>query len=282
VRYVPTVEESLERARNTTYEQVARLYGDYLGSQAGELTIVGDFDIQTNLAILKATFAGWKAPEPYARIVATIPDALTGGRQEIQTPDKANAVYVSGLLFALRDDSPDYPVLLIGNYILGSGALSSRLGDRIRQKEGLSYGVSSTLNVSSWDERAALTISAISNPRNVARVEQAARQELERLLRDGVTAEELDRAKEGYLQSRKIGRADDQALAGLLSRLRQLDRTFAYEAGLDRSIQALTPDRVGDALRAHIDPKSLFVVLAGDFKTNAPPVLSESLRKPSS
>jgi zinc protease len=68
-------------------------------------------------------------------------------------------------LFPARDDDPDYPALVMGNYILGSGTLSSRLGTRVRQKEGLSYGITSSLSVSSQDQRASFTISAIVNPK---------------------------------------------------------------------------------------------------------------------
>ena len=74
VRYVPTIDELLERFHDVTYDQVAALYKDYLGSQAGELTIVGDFDSETNLAILKSALAGWKAAQPYARITNSVPD----------------------------------------------------------------------------------------------------------------------------------------------------------------------------------------------------------------
>ena len=178
---------------------------------------------------------------------------------------------MAGLLFPLRDDAADYPALLIGNHILGSGALSSRLGDRIRQKEGLSYGVNSSLSVSAWDQRASFSIAAIANPNNVARVDLAAHEELERLLRDGVTPEELAKAKAGYLQTRKISRADDPSLAGMLSHLRSLDRTAAFESTLDHNLEALTPDQVNAALRKYIDPKKLFIVTGGDFKTNRPP-----------
>ena len=272
VRYVPTVGEALERARNVSYEQVARLYRDYIGSQAAELTIVGDMDVQATLAILRQAFAGWTAAQPYARIVTSVPPDLAGGQETIATPDKANAFYVAGLMFPLRDDAPDYPALVIGNYILGSGALSSRLGDRIRQKDGLSYSVNSGLSVSSWDPRAALSLSAIFNPANLARVEQAVHEEVARLLKDGVTADELARAKEGFLESRRVGWANDQTLAGVLSSLRNLDRTFAYEADLNRKIQALTPAQVNAALRQHIDPARLYEVVAGDFRPAGPAV----------
>jgi zinc protease len=265
IRYVPTTEESIERLRKVTYEQVAQLYHDYLGSQDGELTIVGDFDPDPCLASLKETLSGWKAAKPYARIAMPLAGEQAGGRQSIDTPEKANATYVAGLEFPVRDDDADYPALVLGNYIFGSGALSSRLGDRIRQKEGLSYSVSSSLSASSWDKRATLTITAICNPQNMSRVEKAAQEELDRLLKDGVAAEELDRAKDGYLEARKVGRASDQALVGMLSSHRQLNRTMAFDADMDAKIQALTPEAVGAALRNHIDAKKLTVVVAGDF-----------------
>jgi len=269
IRYVPTIEESIERLRNVTHEQVVELYRDYLGSQSGELTIVGDFDPKACLPILKQTLAGWTAVKPYARITSPLTSEGVGSQHTIRTPDKANATYNAGLLFAMRDDAPDHPALVIGNYILGAGTLSSRLGNRIRQKDGLSYGVSSSLTSSSEDERAGLTITAICNPQNMAHLEQDVQEELARLLREGITAEELSKAKEGYLQSRKVGRASDIAVAGVLSNLRHLGRTMAFEAELEKKIESLTPAQVQAALQKHIDPKKLVIVSAGDFEAKA-------------
>ena len=181
VRYLPTVEESIERMRRATYDQVVELYKEYLGSQAGELTLVGDFDPEVCLPLLREALAGWQAVKPYARIPMPLAADSAGVRKRIITPDKANAMYSAGLMFRLRDDDPDYPALVLGNYILGSGALSSRLGDRIRQKEGLSYRVSSSFSASSWDERASLTLTAIGDPANSPRVVKAAQEELDRL-----------------------------------------------------------------------------------------------------
>ncbi len=266
IRYVPTIEESLERLRNVTHQQVVELYRDYLGSQSGELTIVGDFDPQACLPILKQTLAGWTAAKPYARIASPLTSEAAGSQHAIRTPDKANATYNAGLLFALRDDAPDHPALVIGNYILGAGTLSSRLGNRIRQKDGLSYGVSSSLAASSEYERAGLTITAICNPQNMSHLEQDVQEELARLLREGVTEEELSKAKEGYLQARKVALASDIAVAGQLSGLRHVGRTMAFEAALEKKIEALTPAQVQSALQKHIDPKKLVIVSAGDFE----------------
>jgi len=267
IRYVPAIEESIARLSSVTHKQVVQLYRKYLGSQAGELSIVGDFDPQACLPKLKEALSGWTAARPYARIAAPVPDGLTASQHKLNTPDKANATYMAGLLFPMRDDDPDYPAVVIANYIFGGGALSSRLGTRIRQQEGLSYSVGSSLTVSSHDKRAGLTITAICNPRNIARVEKAAREELERLLRDGVTPEELDQARQGYLQAQKVRRTTDDALAGLLSELSYAGRTMAYYIEQQKRIEALTPGQILDASRKYFDPKKLVLVTAGDFET---------------
>ena len=266
IRYVPTIDEAIERLRHATHDQIVKLHREYLSSQAGELTIIGDFDPDACLAILKETLGGWTATKPYARIATPITGELSGSQHRINTPDKANATYTSGLVFPLRDDDPAYPAMLMGNYILGSGALSSRLGTRVRQQDGLSYSVGSSLNVSSFDKRAGLTITAICNPQNIGRLEKAVQEELDRLLRDGVTKEELDKARQGYLQAQKVSRSSDTTLSGTLSNLRHLDRNMMWQAELEKNIEALTPDEVLAALRRHIDPKKLVIVTAGDFE----------------
>jgi zinc protease len=271
VRYVPTLDESIQRLEAVTYEQVTRLHREFLGARDGELTLVGDFDPDAALPVAKQALTGWDPKQAYARIAHPITTTVPGARHVIETPDKANATYTAGVVFPVRDDDPDFPALLMGNYILGSGTLSSRLGVRIRQKEGLSYGVSSALTASAQDQRASLTITAIVNPVNMARLETCVQEEVKRFLDDGITADELDKARQGYLEALKVGRSSDAAIATSLAGLRHLGRTFAWTAGLEKKIAALTPAQVGEALRRHIDPKKLVVVAAGDFQAKPAP-----------
>jgi zinc protease len=269
IRYMPTIEESIDRLTAVPYDQVRQLYHEYLSSQAGELTIVGDFDLEACLPVLKQALGGWTSTKPYTRIVTPAPAGLVGSQQQLSTPDKANATYAAGIVFPLRDDDPDYPALVMANYIFGGSALDSRLGTRVRQQEGLSYSVGSNLSVSSFDTRASLTINAICNPQNIDRVEKAIREEFVRLLRDGVTADELERAKQGFLEAQKVRRTTDGALAGLLSDLSYAGRTMTYQAGLEAKIDDLTPDQVVAAVRTHLDPQKLVIVTAGDFGAKA-------------
>ncbi len=268
VRYVPTIDESIERMKRATHAQVEELYRDYLGSQSGELSIVGDFDPGACMPILEEALSGWKATKPYSRIAMKIPDGLTGDKHSIDTPDKANATFVAGMLFPMRDDDPDYPAMQIADYIFGSSTLSSRLGDRVRQKEGLSYGVTSNLNASAFDVRAGFSMSAICNPLNIDKVETAIKEELNKLLADGITQDELDRAKQGYLQSQKVRRTSDVGLSATLSELSYQGRTMKFIADIERKINELTPEQVNAAIRKHLHPQDLVIVRAGDFKAN--------------
>ncbi|HUL95726.1 MAG TPA: pitrilysin family protein [Usitatibacter sp.] len=264
-RYTMDFKESLEAVKAAKLEDVVAFYKRFYGAQNAEIAIVGDFDEAKVTALLKELFADWKAPQPYTRIPYEYRD-IAPIDQAIETPDKENAVLVARENIALRDDDPDYPALYVADYILGGGSgMDSRLADRIRQKEGLSYGVGSELSVSSEDRVGSWSAYAISAPQNMAKVEAALREELARALKDGFTAEEVASAKSGIIQTRVQTRAQDSALAGGWVSFMHLGRTFMWSKEIEGKIKALTPDQVNAALRKYVDPNRLSVVKAGDF-----------------
>ncbi len=266
VRYVPTTEESAQRLEAVTLPQVIALYEKQLGASVGELGIVGDFDPEPALAQVREILKGWKSDIPVRRIDRSAPAHLAGLKEEILTPDKANAVFLAGLAFPLKESDPDYAALRLGNFILGGGSLSSRLGNRIRQKEGLSYGVSSTFTAGTRDPAASFTASAITNPFNIDRVEKAFTEELAEFLAHGPSPAELSDAQKAYLEAQKVGRTSDAAIAGQIAGNLQLDRKFAHTLELEKRIAALTPEDVKAAFRKYIDPRKLVIIRAGDFK----------------
>jgi len=278
---VATLEEEIALTKGVTPDELHKLHGEYLGGQAGEIALVGDFSPEEAVAALTTIFGDWKAQAHFERMPSIVHPSVKGGALDINTPDKANANYFAAMAFPLRDDHPDYPALVMGNYILGGGSLSSRLADRVRQKEGLSYGVASGLQASSLDERCVFYMYAICNPENMAKVKTALREELERILKEGVTEEELETAKKGYLQSVHVGLSDDANLVQTLQTNLSAGRTMQYYADLESQIEKLTPAQVVEALRKHVDPKQLFVVAAGDFEAAKAKAAKEPAAAPS-
>jgi zinc protease len=151
--------------------------------------------------------------------------------------------------------------------MLGGGFLNSRLATRIRVKDGLSYGVGSSLSAKSHEKDGQYEAFAIAAPQNVAKVEAAFKEEIARALKDGFTQKEMDDDRHGWLQSQQVNRAEDGWLVRALTTRDYDSRTMAFDADLEKKVAALTPDDVVQALRRHIDLARFSIVKAGDFKS---------------
>ena len=178
---------------------------------------------------IEAQFGAWKSPARFERVTYGF-RKITPVNQTIETPDKQNAVFIAAARLHIGDKDADYPALAIGNYMLGGGGLNSRLATRIRVKDGLSYGVGSTLS---------------AKPK------------------------ELDEDRTGWIQEQQMDRSDDDSLARMLTSRDYDGRTMAWDAELEKKISALTPDDVGKAVRRNIDLAQISIVKAGDFKKAA-------------
>ena len=263
VRYVETFEESLASYKAATLEEAKGFYGGYFGASNAQIAVVGDFDEAAISKLLAELLGDWKSPAPFTRVPQPYQE-VASLNQGVETPDKANAFFIAGLNLKLRDEDPDYPALLLGNFMLGVSD-TSRLYVRIREHEGLSYGVGSQLSASSLDDSGAFTAFAIYAPQNETKLEASFQDEVNRALQKGFDAKEIADAKSGWLQSRQITRAQDASLARLLAGELYLGRTLAWDAEIDRKVEALTAEQIQSAMRQYIDPSKMTIVKAGDF-----------------
>ena len=265
VRYAASLEEDLEEIKAVSLDDVKRFYKTFYGADRAQIAIVGDFDEAEVVKAITESFGGWHSGAPYTRVTREFKE-IDPINNSIETPDKENAVFVARLNVDMNEDDADYPALVVANYILGGAAgFDSRLVQRIRVKEGLSYTVNSGLNVGRFDRAGSWSVHAIAAPQNIPKVESAFKDELARILKDGITPEELAKAKSGLAQQREQGRAQDRNLAGTLRFYIDADRTFAWDKQFEAHVAALTPDAVLAAVRKYIDPAKMSIVKAGDF-----------------
>jgi zinc protease len=264
-RYIPSLAEESERTQKMTIGELENLHKNYLNGAHGEISIVGDFDEKETLEKLESIFNGWNAQQEYERLEYHVVEGAKPGIEKINTPGKANAMYFASTVLPKSDLDPDYPAMVIANFILGSGALSSRLGDRVRQQEGLSYGVRSGFQARSLDPRSAFYIYAICNPANMAKLDVVIQEEVVKLIQDGITEKELTNAVEGYLKGKEVSRTSDSQLAQILNNLLKTDRTMQYYTDLEKKIRSLSKEDVHKAFRNNIHPENFVITEAGDF-----------------
>jgi len=262
--YTPTLEERIGWIQKTTLKDAQACYTQLVGATGADFSAVGEFDANALARAVGELFGAWKNPSPYKRIPAQYFE-VSALADEVVTPDKANAVLRGGENIAMRDDNADFPALLLANYLLG-GSSSSRIWARVREKEGLSYSSYSSFNASQLDPSASFRLAAIFAPQNRARVEKAMREEVARAVEAGFTAAEVDAGKKGILESRRLARTQDRALANRIATYLFIKRTFAWDIDLESKIAALTPEQVNAAMKKYIDPAKLSLVTAGDFK----------------
>jgi zinc protease len=264
VRHVPGIDEHIADLNAVTVDQVKQFYQDFYGVQQAELSVVGDFDAGAFKQQIDTLFGNWHGKQGYVR-VPSVYQGQSADNQVIATPDKSNAVYLAGMQLQLRDDDADYPALVLGNYMLGGGFLNSRLATRVRQKEGLSYGVGSQLNASPLDSTGVFVVYAIYAPENLSKLDTAIHEELQHAIEQGFTAAELQAAKAGWLQAQQVSRAQDNELSHKLADYQFLNRKLAWDETLEKQVAALTPEQITAALQKHLDVSKLNIIKAGDF-----------------
>jgi zinc protease len=264
VRRTKTFEESLSDVRALTLEQVRGFHERFYGAQSAQVAIVGDFDAARARQVLTETLGDWRSAVPYLRLPQG-PEPVAATRMQIETPDKANAVYLAGMTFPLKDDDADAPALILASRVFGGGGLKNRIMDRLRQAEGISYSAAASLQLNPWDARSSFGVYAIFAPENRARIEAAVSEELQRWVNAGVTEQELSEARSGLLQALQIGRTQDASLASSWTSLMARGRDMGYVDAQEARLKSATLEQVNQAIRKHLNPAGLSQVLAGDF-----------------
>jgi zinc protease len=258
------IDEQLERIRAATLEDAKQFYRDFYGASNGEISVVGDFDPAEIQPLIEELFGKWKSPKPYTRIPDELQPVEAVNRM-LEAPDKANAVLLAVSAMAMDQQDPDYPALYLANLIFG-GDPKSRLWRRIREKDGLSYGTTTGFSASARDKVATFSLNSTFAPENVLKVENAFKEELALLLKEGFNAEEVAIAKEAFLQERQIGRTSDNSLASLFVSQAELGRTMQRDIDLENAVRNVTVEQLNAVFRKWIKPETISYFKSGDFK----------------
>lgn len=262
-----TSAELLKKLKSYSREDLVKWYTDSVATTHGQIAVVGDFDAEAVKAVLPQTVGTKKNADPAADYQRYWADykPVKAETIVIDTPSKENAALFGRVDFEGNINDKDAASLIVADWIMGGGTgLSNRLVDRLRQKEGLSYGVGSRVKLPEFGNRASWSITAIVAPQNLDKAKECAVEEINRIVKDGITAEELAEAKKGIIQSRAVNRAQDDYLALSWLRLMDADKTMKFSKDFEAAVAALTVDEVNAAVKKMIKLENMTFVLAGD------------------
>ncbi len=273
IRYIPTIDEEIKLTEAMTLNDVKEVYSKLLGGGSGRLVMVGDFDSTQVKAQLTKLIGNWRAPVAFEAIryeSKEVPSAV----QIFNTPDKKGAQVAMGQTFKFKENDPRFPASRIAGLVWGQGA-SSRLINRLRQKDGLSYGAGGSFRADQKSDVGYISAFAICAPSNVAKATAAIREEAAKFAKDGITEVELKEAKTAYAEQRRNALTRDGFIMDIISKNMDLGRTLAFNKELDEKIAALNRDDVNRVVRDLVVPAKFFAIEALDQKAAslpAPPI----------
>jgi len=266
--YAMSIEEEESAIRALKVEDIKDFHKAFYGLGMSILVSIGDMQPEQIKTYMEKEFANFRSKYTYERLKDPFKDSQKVN-EDILTPDKKNAMTLGNLNIKISQDDNDYAALNMAATILGGGFLNSRIADRLRQKDGVSYGAGAGFQAdfNADDQNSSMYLYAIYAPENYEKVQLGFNEELERFIKDGITEEELKNAVNGWVQEENVSRAKDGELASLLNNNIYYNRTMDFQKNLEKKVQNLTIDDVNKAILKYIKPfENWTVINAGDFK----------------
>ncbi len=261
-----TIDDQTAHLKSASLEDVKKFYGEFYGADHGIASFVGAIDANAIKAFLQQSFGGFNGKRPYTDLEVKY-FSINGSTDITNIPDKKNAVMGAGIDLPLKQSDPDYMALDMANEMLGGGAfINSRIANRLREAEGMSYGAGSYLTFNYKYPSCQWVAYAIFNPVYRGRLDSAFRDEIKKTLQEGFKEDELKKAVTAWVQQRKIGLGTDQSLASRLTAYINDGKDLDFFTYNEEQVKALTLEKVNAAMRKYISPGKMTIIYAGDFK----------------
>jgi len=263
--YQLSLNQRLAEIQTLKLQELRSFHADYWSANEARVSVVGALPEGLEAAIEQA-FGSWKKPQAprFQRELGRHVD-IPAARFDVKAKDKANALLRMRQELPLNELDADYLPMLLATQIFGAGGMESRLATRVRQQEGLSYGIGASLTVPRWGNDASLSIGGTFGPQDRDKVLALVQDELRRMAEQDIGEAELARAKKGLLEARLQARADDGQLAQLLNLLADREESWPAVAQREQALAAVTAEQVQAAWRRLVRREAFVISTAGDF-----------------
>jgi zinc protease len=251
----------LETIREISRTDLQQFHSNYYRPENMVIVIVGAIDHESVFDLFESAFAKWQNPITPAELqLPTVEPPKNTIRRHIELPGKSQSDLVLGTL-GPRRHAPEYLAASIGNNILGQFGMMGRIGDSVREKAGLAYYASTSLNA--WIEAGSWEVSAGVNPSNINKAADLIVKELERFCSDPVTQNELEDSKSNFIGRLPLSLESNSGVANAILNLERFNLGLDYLQRYPGMIEAITSEDILNAAKKYIDPQKLIIVSAG-------------------
>jgi zinc protease len=253
---------SIEIVEALTRDQLVRHHAERFAPAASTVVVVGEVETAHARDVVAKVFDGWHKPS--APEIALPPLTVPRGRRRTVVPmmNKAQADIAYGFV-AIRRRDPEYYASWLMNNVFGQYSIGGRLGDSIRERQGMAYYVSSALDANVGE--GPLAIRAGVSPANVDRAIASVDQEITAIVTGGIAQKELDDSRRYLVGSIPRALETNAAIANFLQTAHFFDLGLDYDARLPDLLGAVTLDEANAAARRLLDVNCATVVIAGPY-----------------
>jgi zinc protease len=251
----------VETIQSITRKDMKEFHRRYFGPKGMVIAIVGAIDPKKAVEALENVLGGWQVPGQVGapELPAHKPVKKTVRHHHVLA-GKSQSDLVIGMIGPRRRD-PEYYSASLGNSVLGQFGMMGRIGEVVREKSGLAYYASSSLNAGtgpgSWE------VSAGVNPRNLKQAIDLIEKELRRFVRSGVTKEELADSQANYIGRLPLSLESNNGVAGALLNIEHYDLGLDFYQRYEGMVRGVTRDEVLETARKYVDPDRLVISTAG-------------------
>jgi zinc protease len=256
---------TIEIVEDLTRDALQRQHAARFAPTELSAAIVGDVEPPRVRAIAERVFGGWRATPTTALVLPPVRAATQRSRIVIPMPNKAQADIAYGFTTITRRD-PDYYSMWLMNVAFGQYAIGGRLGDSIRERQGMAYYVSSSFDANLAE--GPLAIRAGVSATNVDRAIASIDEEVERLLADGLTAKELDESTRYLIGAMPRALETNAAIANFLQTSEFFGLGLDYDVQLPSHLRSVTLESAHAAARRILSTERATVVIAGPYTAN--------------
>lgn len=260
-----TFTEQLSELQDVNRDELVQAHRELISPRSAILSVVGDIDLDLAYNEIVARFGDWQGEETENIL---IPAAELAGKRsyfEIQIPDKSSVDILMSHPTTLRRSNSDFCAARIANAAIGQDTITSRLGNVVRDRAGLTYGIYSVFSDTAFGG-APWSVVLTVNPSNIDKALKLVDEVLAEFKRCGLTNEELQRETGRAVGSFKVGLSSSVGIARVLAELEFIGLGVKELDVISKKYLSVTKGDADAALKKYFHPESFTTVIAGTLR----------------